>query len=772
MSDTSRPSPARDLPPAPYPGLDLRRNNGYASTSGRDNDLKLGEYWNIVRKRRWTIITVLVVVVTLSALFSLRTTPTYEATGRIAIFRDVPVTLSKDSRQENVDDDYSIDVDTQVRILQSDTLALDVARRAHLESNPLAVGSSSTESTSGLATTDIPAQLQPALLAFMHRNLRVLPVAKTRIVELRFASSDPKLAAEIVNATAAAYIEQNFRARYDATVQTSDWLSHQLADLQVRAETAQEKLVKFQKENGIVEIGDKQDVVTSKLDDLNKELTSAEADRIHKEAVYRMADFGAAHGEANTLADKLREKQADLRTQFAQLDSQFGPNYPKVLELKSEIEEVGRSLQAEEKRNTTKAHNDYLAALEREKLLRNAFDDQKNQASQLNERSVQFGILKRDVETSRTLYESLLEKLKEAGVLASLKSSNVHIVDSARVPTHPSSPNISQNLQLAFGGGLFAGVLFAFVLEGLDNTVRTPEQMNAVSGLSSLGIIPLDAPRRLGATSRLLGSARNQAGDPSGAADVALITSTEPDCAIAESYRALRTSILLSSPQLAPKVILISSSLPEEGKTTTCINTAIVLAQKNARVLLIDADLRRPSIHRRLGWEEGQGLSSILSGACCVEDALFSMNASPNLFVIPAGPIPPSPSELLSSAAMRELLEQCRKQFDHVVIDTPPVLSVTDAALLSAEVDSCLLVVRAARTTKAALRRTRDLFQQVNARVMGAVLNAVDLENQDAYYYTYHYYGQRDHSPYRNQRTHPSHARSNANETDAARTNA
>jgi polysaccharide biosynthesis transport protein len=734
---------ARDLPPAPCscPGIE-----GSFAAPAQDTDFKLREYWNIIHKRRWTIIAAVIIVVTLSALVSFRTKPLYEAAGRIAIFRETPLTLNKDTRSDT-DDDYSIDIDTQVRILQSDTLALDVAQRTGLHQNRAVVGADAVQTTSARASNDIDPHLQPALLSYIHNNLHVLPLAKTRIIEIRFTSTDPKLAAAIVNATAAAYIEQNFKARYDATVQTSEWLSREMSDLQTRAESAQEKLVAYQRQNGIVEIGDKQDVVTSKLDDLNKELTAAEADRIHKEAAYRMAADAAGNvrSDGNTLADKLREKQADLRTQFAQMNTQLGPNHPKLLEVKSQLDEVDRNLQAEEKRNTTKTKNEYLAALEREKLLRTAFDAQKDQANQLNGRSVQFSILKRDVETSRALYESLLQRLKEAGVLASIKSSNVHIVDAARVPTHPSKPNIPQNLTYALGAGLFGGLILAFALEALDNTVRTPEQMRMISGLPSLGIIPFAPDTRATSKLRVTSGVSRSNGS---ILDVALVTSAEPTSVIAESYRALRTSILLSTPQHPPQVILVSSSLPQEGKTTTCINTATVLAQKNARVLLIDADLRRPSIHRHLGLHDRQGLSSVLAGSCTLEQAICAVSATIALFVLPAGPLPPSPSELLASPAMREVIEQCRDRFDYILIDTPPVLSVTDAVLLSAEVDACLLVVRAATTTKAALLRTRDLLRQVNARVMGSVLNAVNLESQDAYYYNYHYYGRQDSSCY------------------------
>jgi succinoglycan biosynthesis transport protein ExoP len=386
------------------------------------------------------------------------------------------------------------------------------------------------------------------------------------------------------------------------------------------------------------------------------------------------------------------------------------------------------------KKIVSKVRGQYSAALQRESMLREALDKQKQEANKLNESAIEYTLLKRDVDTNRQLYEGLLQKLKEAGVSAGLKSNNFRIVDSARPPTGPIEPNIPRNLLFAAVLGLASGVGLAFLLEGLDNTVRTTEQAQLISGVASLGMIPLGSksaregpnPKRL-----VLASSKEA---------VELVTQVRPQSQMAESYRALRTSLLLSSIGAPPKVIMITSALPQEGKTTTSINTAVVLAQKGVRVLLIDADLRRPSIHKTLGMGPHSGLSNVLTGSTTLEQAITPSAVLPNLFVLPSGTPPPNPAELLASANMRDLLDQLRDQYDHVVIDTPPSLSVTDAVVLSPRADAVVLVIRSAQTTKQALRRSRDVLMQVNAKVVGVLLNAVDLSSPDYYYY-YEYQG-------------------------------
>jgi capsular exopolysaccharide synthesis family protein len=718
------------------------------------------DYWRILNKHKWTVAACTLVMVSLATLVSLRATPKYDARARLAIHREATDVLGFQDMGSTGGEDwnYTVAIDTQVRVLQSDTLAQEVIRKLQLDKNAAFAGDLANPEPDPSAPTMTPAERDEVMLSIFRGSLSVTAIPNSRIVEIRFNSPDADLAAKVANTLAQSYIEHNFKTKFESTMQTSEWLSRQLADLQLKVETTQEKLVRYQQEHGIVGVDEKQNIITAKLDELNKELTAAEADRIQKEARFRLASSGepdlVTRTESNNLLDKLRSQEADLRTQYSQATTQFGANYPKVMELRNQITQVEGAIKDEVRKIAGRFENDYRAAMQRESMLRDALEKQKSVANKLNENAIQYNILKRDVETSRNLYEGLLQKLKEASVSAGLRSSNVRVVDVARVPIVPSEPNIPRNILLGLLMGMAGGVALAFVREFLDNTVRTPEQVEVIAALPSLGVIPMgliasaEANGRKGRRLSLSSGNGKDKENGQSAGRVELISHAQPKSELAESYRALRTSILLSSLGSPPKVILVTSALPQEGKTTTSINSAVVLAQKGARVLLVDADMRRPSIHRALGLRSRAGLSNLLTGSDTAEHLIVASTQVPNLFVLPAGPPPPQPAELLGSSLMQKYLAEWRKQFDHIVVDTPPTVSVTDAVLLSVEADAVILVIRSGQTTKEALRRARDLLLQVNARVMGVVVNAVDLRSAGSYYYYYygskygHYYSE------------------------------
>jgi len=744
--------------PAPLPVEVNRTTQHYAYPVLPSQDSVLREYLRVLIKRKWIVISSVTVIFGVVAIATLKSIPIYDASGSIAINKSDPALLNiKDSANAPIEYYDPADLDTEVRILKSDLLALQVIRQLNLDKRPEFGGKGESSGNSLALTTDA---LQPdseqttALLSAFKGNLRVALQPDSRVVDIHFRSPDRQLAAHVVNALTSTYIEQNFKTRFESTMQASDWLSKQLVDLQLKVETSQEKLVKYQKEHGILGIDEKQNIITSKLDELNKELTAAESDRMQKESVYRLVQSGdpdtaasaalSAAGTAGTnsstsgLLEKLREQQADIRIQTAQLSTQFGPSYPRLAQLNNQLKEVEAQTQVEMKKITSRVRSDYLASLQRENMLRDALDRQKQQANRLNESAIDYSLLKRDVETNRTLYEGLLEKLKEAGVTAGLRSNNIRNVDIARAPRSPAEPNVPRNLSFALALGITTGIGLAFLLEGIDNTVRTPEQAEAISGLPSLGMIPLGSKSSSDSKSKRLSLASSRE-------VVELVTQSRPQSQMAESYRALRTSLLLTSLGAPPKIILITSALPQEGKTTTSINTAVVLAQKGTRVLLIDADLRRPSIHKTLGMGPKIGLSNVLTGNAPLQQAIVRSNVLPSLFVLPAGPPPPNPAELVASSNMRDVLAELRDQYDHIIVDTPPTLSVTDAVVMSTRADTVVLVIRSGQTTKQALRRSRDILMQVNSRISGVLLNAVDLNSPDYYYY-YEYqgkYGQR-----------------------------
>ncbi len=730
--------------------------NIYAPIPGQESMLR--EYFRVLVKRRWVVIITLAVIFGLTAIATMRATRIYEASGSIAINKpDSFLSSFKDASGGETPYTDNTDVDTEVRILRSDLLALQVIKQLHLD-RPAAA---STQDTLGLTTDELqPDSTETSdLLSDFKGSLSVSSLPGTRIIDISYRSPDKEMAARVVNTLMSTYVEQNFKTKYESTMQASDWLQKQLTELEMKVESSQEKLVQYQKEHQILGIDEKQNIITSKLDELNRELTMAQSDRMEKEALYHLVqspDLGtalaavggehdngnASSGNTSALLDKLREQEADLKVQMAELSTQFGPSYPKVSQLNSQLKETDAQIQLELKKVVDRVRGEYQAAAQREGMLNDAMEKQKQEANQLNESAIEYNLLKRDVDTNRTLYEGLLEKLKEAGVTSSLRSNNFRTVDVARVPTAPAEPNVPRNLAFGLALGLTTGIGLGFLLEGIDNTVRTPEQAQAISSLPSLGMIPLSSRSSTeGASKRLSQTSFSETLSPAAAKEVVeLITVSRPQSQMAESYRALRTSLLLTSLGAPPKVVLITSALPQEGKTTTSLNSSVVLAQKGSRVLLIDADMRRPSVHKALGLGPRTGLSNVLTGSATLQQAVLRYDRVPNLYVLPAGTPPPNPAELLASAHMADILAELRDQYDHIVIDTPPTLSVTDAVILSTRADTVVLVIRSGQTTKQALRRARDILMRVNARLSGVLLNAADLRSPDYYYY-YEYQG-------------------------------
>ncbi|MBV8810935.1 MAG: polysaccharide biosynthesis tyrosine autokinase [Acidobacteriaceae bacterium] len=696
----------------------------------------LSDYWRILMKRKWAILACALVTVTLAGLISLRITPVYEAMARVSIAGQTPYFLNfpdKSQAPESGNDQFSID--TQVKILESNTLALLVIRNLGLDKRPEFAGPTATPDKPGVISKLTPQDMSrdEHLMQTFHDNLRVQQVPDTSIIEIKYSSPDASLAADVANATAQTFIEQNIKARYDSTMQAADWLSKQLADLQIKVEASQAKLVEYQKEHGIIGADDKQNLTVEKLEGLGKELTQAQGERIQKQSLYETAKSGNGETVSAVLQDpvlsSLRQQETELEAEDAQLSIQFGSSYPKVQEVRGRLKLIKQAYNKALQNGIQRVQNDYEADLKREQMLQRALDDQTALADQLNVSAIEYKLLKQEADSNRQMYDGLLEKLKEASLAAGLNSSNIRIVDNARVPLAPARPNIPRNLEYALMLGLVGGIAMAFALESIDKTVRRPEQVESISGLPMLAMIPWKGdlqphgPRK--ATALLKPSQPER--------PASLISYFQPQSEIAEAYRALRTSILLSSAGGPPRTMVITSPIPQDGKTMVSINTAIVLAQQGRKVLLVDADLRRPSLHLAFGLRPQVGLSNILSGGVDTGAATFSTRQR-NLFVLAAGTRPPQPSELLSSALMQQLLSQWREEYDHVIIDSPPVLSVTDAVLLSVLTDAVLLVVRSAQTTTGAMRRARDLLLHLKCNLLGVVFNAADVSSLSDYY--------------------------------------
>src|ERR1039457_6791985 len=612
-----------------------------------EEESPLLHYWRIRRKRRWVIAATAAIVFALSVITTLRATRLYQATSKIAIFPETPNALGlKGVEDSSADYQPDVALETQAAILRSDVLAMKVIEAVHLDRGAQADGSIPVSSMQ-------PDSAKVAgLLGAFRGGLSVQIIPNSRLVQISYTHPDPRLATEIVNTLVKTFIEENFKTKYESVTQTSVWLSTELADLQLKVQTSEEKLVRYQKEDSILGVDEKQNIVTAKLDELNRQLTAAQTDRIQKESNYKLAASGQLEAFAKTsregtssMLERLREKEDDLDTQRALATTPFGSAYPKVVELNNQLKQVRTEIIAEETRAQQEIRDEYLLALQRETLLTTAFERQKQEANQLNESSIEYVVLKRDADSNRQLYQDLLQRLKEAGVSAGLRSSNIRVVDVARTPTQPIKPDVPRNLEVGLLFGLACGIGLAFVLESLDTSVRNMEEIGTISTLPMLGTIPLS---NMGLRNRLktVPALSEKLDSP------ALVTYARPRSEAAEAYRALRTSILLSSFGAPPKVILVTSALPQDGKTTISANSALVLAQRGSRVLLIDADLRRPGVDKLFGFRSRGGLSTLISGVDKAEDVLIPYAPVPNLWILPAGPIPPQPVELLGSTVM------------------------------------------------------------------------------------------------------------------------
>jgi polysaccharide biosynthesis transport protein len=702
------------------------------------------DYLLILRKHQWLILSFLLALVTIVTIATFRMQPVYEATTRIEIDREntsfLPFAGNDPYGLYQDLEDY---IETQSKILVSETLALQTIKSLNLDQDPRFGGHPPNPGILEVAPAKSEVESAPPALGAFLGALSVKRVPNSRLLDVTFATTDPKLAAAVVNAHVNNFIEQNFRSRYETTTQASNWLANQLDELKGKVEASEDARIKYERDNQIWTIDEKQDVTTQKLADLNRELTEAQADRINKQAVYELAkaanyDAIPAVRESSVIQESLK-RQGELSDQYTEAISQYGPKFPKVLRLQAQLNEIGQLIENEKKNIGNQIEAEYRGSRQKELLLQHALDQQKNQAAAMADKMVQYNILKREAEANKQLYDGLLQKLKEAGITAGLRSSNIRVVDPALMPTTPSRPNRSRNITLAILVGLIGGMGLALLREYLDNTIKNPDDVENLARLPSLAVVPAFDSADDDHRSRLRKLLRVS---PNGLQErVALLSHSQPQSQISEAFRALRTSLLLSQPDRPPQMILVTSALPHEGKTTATVNIGVTLAQLGDSTLLIDGDLRKPGISRALHMNDGRhaGLSSYLAGVTPLDLLTVPHPVISNLHAIPTGPVPPNSADLLSSHRLLEMMCELRKRYKFIVIDSPPIMAATDAVILSALVDGVLLVVRSGETPKEAFTRTRDLLHSVKSRVLGVVLNAVDSKSPN-YYYSYRYY--------------------------------
>ncbi len=730
--------------PNPNSSESLQTRSPFLAMDLMPREPHLLDYLIVLRKHRWLIIFFLLAIVSIVTIATFRMQPVYEATARVEIDRENANSMHfADSEQEDMYADLENYIVTQSKILTSETMAMLTVKSMGLDRLPQFGGVPGKPAKPAPPGSDASLTRPAALGAFLG-SLSVKRVPNSRLLDVTFEATDPALAARVVNAHLNNFIEQNFRSRYDAATQASNWLAGQLNEMKIKVENAEDARLAYERENQIWTTDQKTDISSQKLADLDKQLTDAQAERINKEAVYQLAQSGnydaiAAVRDSSVIQDILKQ-QTTLSAQYTEAVNQYGPKYPKVVRIEAQIKDLDQLITKEKANIVNQVEADYRGSRQREMLLKQALDEQKTETNQTAEKLVQYNILNREAEANKQLYDGMLQKLKEAGISAGLRSSNIRIVDPALIPTGPSRPNKTRNIMLSILVGLIGGIGLALLREYLDNTVKTPDDIENLARLPSLAVVPAlsnSTGKRNGRFSKLLKSPVITSKE--GRAE--LISHNMPQSQMSEAFRALRTSLLLSQADHPPQVILMTSALPREGKTTAAVNLAVTLAQLGDKTILVDADLRKPGINRALSLVDGKhaGLSSYLAGVSSVDLITVPHPAITNLDAIPTGPIPPNPADLLSSRRLTELISELRGRYKFVVIDSPPIMAATDAVILSVLVDGVLLVVRSGETPKEAFTRTRDLLGSVKCRMLGVVLNAVDASSPD-YYYSYRYY--------------------------------
>ena len=731
-----------------------------AARSERPPDLLA--WWRVIRKRRWTVATVFLVLFTTVLVGSVEEKPVYQAKALIEIDKENPSVANPQEMflMDEVSDAY---LETQYKVLASDDLADRVIRQLGLDRQAEFLPSARAWPWSVSAAPAVPPptgseavpdlSIRETVLTRFRNRLDIRPIRRSRAVELLFDSQDPELAARTVNSVADNYVRKNLEARWDATQKASEWLSLQLKDLKSKLETSQDDLQKYAADNGLLYLetqkGDTESIVNQSVRETQQELTKAQSDRMEKESIYRLVqagDYGSLPGVFdNKLLQDLTVRLADLQRQHAQLAATFTEEYPKVRETQSQIVEIQGSLERERRRAAQKISNDYFAALRREKLVRQAFAEKQTEANQIAEKSVQYGILSRDVDSNKGLYEGLLQRLKEAGVSAGLNASNIRIVDPGTIPYKPIAPNYPLNLGLASFLGLGLGVSIAFLKEHLDQTIRYSEDVNQYLGVPVLGFIPtfsaLDSKKRKGLATgnreSLFGWSVSNSEAGSGQTLVEDHRGNDlgihKGSAFSEAFRELRTSVILSASGHFANSILVTSAQPGEGKTTVAVNLAFSLAQLGQSVLLVDADMRRPSIQKYFP-QKGSRLSSYLAGQGAWQQMVHPTSIN-RLHVLHCGPIPENPSELLSSDRMHAMLRESMATYQFVILDSPPLLNRADSRILGSMAGATILVVKGGDTPRQVVQYAESQARSVGTNLIGVVLNNLDASLNDYSYY-------------------------------------
>ncbi len=757
----------------------------YGEQDAPEREIHLRDYWRTIRKRLWLIIGLAVIVSTIAALKQSRQPDIYQARARVQVdVESYNPALGASKGGSYLPDNTYMEPEyfnTQVQILSSLRLLRRVARTLDLEHNrtfldpraenhstwqnlmrmagfgakrkepvrtqslPLLDGNSPTL-LSNSAAVDGPAEIErlAPYVGSLQGMLEVEQVKKTRLIDIRASHTDPVVAAKVVNATADAFALWNLEVKTKTNSLAANYLDKRIAELQSQIRNGEEQLVNYAESHEIVSLDASQNTVVERLTGLNRVLLEAENERNLGEAAYRASLLPGAAEASAEVTDKsiaeLKTKLTDLKQKRDQLLLTDTEESPELKDVNQQVATIEKQLQetraGAKKIITLNLETNYRKALDRENALRNSFNKQRAETVAQNQAAINYNILKQEIEANKGLLEGLMQRSKENDVNMVGTPNNIHVVDYAEVPKGPIGPQRLQGVFLALVLAVAFGIALAIFLEYLDDTVKNPSDIESGLRLPSLAIIPIAGKM----TQRLLPFTRALQRNGNGGGPELLINATGPT-EQAEAYKHLRTSILLSTPGRAPKTLLVTSSVPSEGKTTTTANTATVLAQTGAKVLIIDADMRRPRLHQVFGLPNDGCLSAILSSEIAEAEILARINQyqDSNIYLLSSGIIPPNPAELLGSSQMKRLLEIVSKTFTHIVIDSPPIASFTDGVLIASLVDGVILVVHGGKTSRQVVKRSRQTLNEIGAKIIGVVLNRAEVQSHGYYNYGYKY---------------------------------
>lgn len=704
-----------------------------ANTYVHDEDVNLRDYWHIIINRRWIILLFLFVVLLSTLVATFLMTPIYRASlllqierepAKVLEFQDInPVESSRDK------DFYQ----TQYELLKSRSLSKRVVDELDLYSNPIlkkivikkSILSSMLISLSGQTASTEAINEEELWINYFLQQLTIEPVKNSRLVRVHFDSPDVSLSAQVINTYADNFINMNLERRFEASSYAKTFLEDRLAQVQAKLEESEQKLVKFARENQIVNISASQNIDSQRLTEMNVALSKAGQDRIDAEATYNQttnSDFFEVL--SSKVVQELKHTLAKLEAQYSDQLKIYKPAYPTMQQLKGQIEKIESKIIEEINSIRVAIKSQFQAALEKEKLLKAELIILQENVLGLQDRSIQYNILQREVQTNRELYQGLLQRMKEVGVAGGISSNNIFIVDAAVEPDKKHKPKLVINMLLALLVGLLGGIGLAFLFEHLDDTLKQADDFEKLVSLPSLGLVPVVS-------------------ENVSTSDLGLLSHYDSGSMLAEAYRSIRTSLSFGTTKGAPTSLLITSPGPGEGKTTSALNIAITFTQLNKQVLLIDGDLRNPSIHKLLRIRNNIGLSNYLTSETGPADVSQDTEIE-GLFVMPAGPVCPNPAELLSSEKMGELLTIAQHKFDYVIIDGPPVLGLADALILSKQVVAVAMIAEAGSTRTGMLKMSVKRLVKAHANIMGGILTKIDAKHGLYGYYGQYYSYERD----------------------------